>query len=210
MIAAALKQPSAWLPIAMSFAALALVIGHIVTVGVAREADEGTAARLWQLLMAGQIPVIAFFAIEWLPRRPRLALGVLALQAAAVVAAAAPVFLLESSRRASAMNERPRDDAAIVSGRYSGLPRRPRATSGAPPTCARLQLKSEPSGLPRDERWESINLRALSLAAQAIAVILVGAFLVAQFGGADSTPYAWLGVVFALVYLGGLVWYRAH
>jgi len=89
-----LKQPSAFIPLAMSLAALVLVISHIATVGVAREADEGTAAHLWQLLMAGQIPVIAFFAIRWLPRRPRHALVVLALQAASGVAAAAPVFLL--------------------------------------------------------------------------------------------------------------------
>jgi hypothetical protein len=93
--ATTLKQPSAFIPLAMSLAALALVIGHIAIVGVAREADEGTAAHLWQLLMAGQLPVIAFFAIKWLPRRPRQALSVLALQAAAGVAAAAPVFFLE-------------------------------------------------------------------------------------------------------------------
>jgi O-antigen/teichoic acid export membrane protein len=66
------------------------------------------------------------------------------------------------------------------------------------------------SGLPRDERWESINLRALSLAAQVTAVVLVGAFLVTQFGGGDSTPYAWVGVVFAVGYLGGLAWYRSR
>ena len=90
-----LKQPSAFIPLAMSLAALALVIGHLATVGVTREADEGTAAHLWQLLMAGQLPVIAYFAITWLPRRPRQALLVLALQALAGVAAAAPVFLLE-------------------------------------------------------------------------------------------------------------------
>jgi hypothetical protein len=89
-----LKQPSALIPLAMSLAALALVIGHIATVGVAPEADEGTTAHVWQLLMAGQLPVIAFFAITWLPRRPRQALLVLALQAAAGVAAAAPVFIL--------------------------------------------------------------------------------------------------------------------
>ena len=94
MNAATLKQPSALIPMAMSLAALAVVIGHIATAGVAREADEGTAAHLWQLLMAGQLPVIAFFAITWLPRRPRQALSVLALQAIAGVAAAAPVFLL--------------------------------------------------------------------------------------------------------------------
>ena len=75
---------------------------------------------------------------------------------------------------------------------------------------SRSDMASLLSGLPRDERWASINLRALSLAAQLIAVVLVGAFLVAQFGGADSTPYAWLGAVFALGYLGGLVWYRSR
>jgi O-antigen/teichoic acid export membrane protein len=41
-----------------------------------------------------------------------------------------------------------------------------------------------------------------------MAVVLVGAFLVTQFGGGDSTPYAWVGAVFAVGYLGGLVWYR--
>ncbi len=64
------------------------------------------------------------------------------------------------------------------------------------------------SGLPRDERWESINLRALSLAAQVAAVVLVGAFLIASFAGGDPTPYAWVGVVLALTYLGGIAWYR--
>ena len=89
-----LKQPSALIPLAMSLVALAVVIGHIATVGFAREADEGTAAHLWQLLMAGQLPIIAFFAITWLPRNPRQALPVLALQVAVGLAAAAPVFLL--------------------------------------------------------------------------------------------------------------------
>ncbi len=79
----------------MSFAALSVVLGHIAIFGAAHEADEGTAAHLWQLLMAGQIPVIAFFAIKWLPRSPRQALPVLVLQAVAGLAAAAPVFLLK-------------------------------------------------------------------------------------------------------------------
>ena len=89
-----LTQPSALIPLAMSVAALALVVGLVATVGIAPDPDEGTAAHLWQLLMIGQIPFIAFYAITWLPRRPRQALGVLALQAAAAFAAAAPVFLL--------------------------------------------------------------------------------------------------------------------
>lgn len=90
-----MKRPSALIPVAMSLAALSLVLGHIMLFGGARQADEGTAAHLWQLLMAGQIPVIAFFAIKWLPRGPRQALLVLVVQAIAGLAAAAPVFLLQ-------------------------------------------------------------------------------------------------------------------
>jgi O-antigen/teichoic acid export membrane protein len=75
---------------------------------------------------------------------------------------------------------------------------------------SRSDLASVLSALPRDERWESINLRALSLAAQVIAVVLVGAFLVTEFRGGDSTPYAWVGAVAALAYLGGRGWYRSH
>jgi hypothetical protein len=44
--------------------------------------------------MAGQIPIIAIFALGWLPRAPRQAMLVLALQLIAGLAAAAPVFLL--------------------------------------------------------------------------------------------------------------------
>ncbi len=75
---------------------------------------------------------------------------------------------------------------------------------------SRSDVASVLSGLPRDERWESINLRALSLAAQVIAVVLVGAFLVTSFGGGDPLPYAWVGAVFAVAYLGGILWYRAR
>lgn len=92
MYGPAIKHPGAWLPLAMSCAALALVLGHIAISGVARQADEGTAAHLWQLLMAGQMPVIAFFAVTWLPRVPRRAAVVLALQVAAGLAAAVPRF----------------------------------------------------------------------------------------------------------------------
>jgi len=76
----------------MSVAALAIVFIHIARFGVAPETDEGTAAHLWQILMAGQLPIIAFFAIKWLPKNPQPALVVLALQALAGLAALAPVF----------------------------------------------------------------------------------------------------------------------
>ncbi len=91
---AMVKKPSAFLPLAMSLAALALVLGHVTLFGAAREADEGTAAHLWQLLMALQLPIVALFAIKWLPLAPRQALLILALQAGAGLAAMAPVFFL--------------------------------------------------------------------------------------------------------------------
>ena len=90
-----IKYPSAFLPVAMSFAALATVLLYIALNGVARQADEGTAAHIWQLLMAAQLPIIAFFAIKWLTRTPRQALLVLALQAGAALAALAPVYILK-------------------------------------------------------------------------------------------------------------------
>lgn len=95
MIFTTLKRPSALIPLAMSVAALGVVLGHIAIFGVTHETDEGTAAHIWQLLMAGQIPVIAFFALRWLPRSPREALLVLLLQAVAGLAAATPVFVLK-------------------------------------------------------------------------------------------------------------------
>jgi hypothetical protein len=60
--------------------------------GTARQADEGTAAHLWQLLMAGQVPFVAFFAVKWLPLEPRRALLILALQIGAALAAMFPVW----------------------------------------------------------------------------------------------------------------------
>jgi hypothetical protein len=92
---ATFATPSAFVPVAMSVAALAIVAIHIAFVGTARQADEGAAAHLWQILMAGQLPIIAYFALTSLPRTPRQASLVLALQLIAVVAAAAPVFVLK-------------------------------------------------------------------------------------------------------------------
>jgi hypothetical protein len=69
-----------------------MVLDH----GVWRE-DEGTAARLWQLLMLAQLGAIAVFLLRWVPRAPRPALLMLALQACAFLAAALPLWWLEHS-----------------------------------------------------------------------------------------------------------------
>lgn len=94
------KKPSALVPLAMSLVALALIgaaaIYSVATGhgGLSRQPDEGAIAHLWQLLMAGQMPILLFFAIKWLPRAPKQTLYVLALQCVAVLAAMAPVYFL--------------------------------------------------------------------------------------------------------------------
>ncbi len=96
---AIIKRPSAFLPLAMSLTALAMLLvvivhGYATGYRLAREADEGAVAHLWQLLMAGQMPILSFFAIKWLPQAPRQTLYVLALQAGAALASMAPVYFL--------------------------------------------------------------------------------------------------------------------
>ena len=91
----AFRRPSAFLPIVMSLGAVGVIIVHLIIAGPAPQADEGTAAHLWQLLMGAQVPVVAFFLIRWAPRTPRAALTVLAAQLGAALAALAPVYLLK-------------------------------------------------------------------------------------------------------------------
>lgn len=89
-----LKHPSAFLPLAMSLAALAVVLVFVAFHGTAPQTDEGAAAHIWQLLMAAQAPIVLFFAIKWVPQSPRQAMPILALQLGAALTAMAPVFLL--------------------------------------------------------------------------------------------------------------------
>lgn len=95
-----IRKPSAYVPMVLSIAALALVVGYVVThpqalQAVAEPHDENTPARIFQLLIAIQVPIVAWFAVRWLPRAPKPAVLVLLLQAGAVVSALLPVFLLE-------------------------------------------------------------------------------------------------------------------
>lgn len=91
---AVVRQPSALVPMAMALTALTVVMIHIALYGVAREADEGPTAHIWQLLMVAQLPALLVFGIRWLPKAPKQALGVLALLVVAILAAMAPVWLL--------------------------------------------------------------------------------------------------------------------
>jgi hypothetical protein len=78
----------------MSLCALVLVAIQLGTHGVEPARDEGAVAHLWQLLMAAQLPVIAFFAFRWLRWAPWQAVTVLVAQAVAAAAAAVPVYML--------------------------------------------------------------------------------------------------------------------
>ncbi len=98
------RSVSAWAPLALAGTALALLGGYWITGphppnlvmdhGALRE-DEGIAAHLWQLLMLAQLVAIAVFLARWVPKAPRPAVAMLALQVCGLVAAALPVWLLE-------------------------------------------------------------------------------------------------------------------
>jgi hypothetical protein len=60
--------------------------------GVVHEADEGTAAHLFQLCMAASFAMSVVFVIQWLLRAPWQMLRILAIQIAAALAALAPVY----------------------------------------------------------------------------------------------------------------------
>lgn len=94
-----LKKPSAWLPLALSAAAFTLIWSYIAIFGItapAAEQDEGAAARIFQLLMVAQLPIMVYFGLRWLPQQPKQTLLVLALQAAVWLVPILTIIWLES------------------------------------------------------------------------------------------------------------------
>ena len=93
-----IKEPSAWIPIVLSLGTMAFIVTYISIFGIAApspDADEGTPAHLFQIWLVLEVLMVAFFAIKWLPQRPKEALFVLVIQIVAVLAACAPVFYFE-------------------------------------------------------------------------------------------------------------------
>jgi len=91
-----LKQPGAWIPLVMSLAALMMILGYAAIFGVVHHQDEGAPAHIFQLIMVAQLPIAAYFAFKWLPRRPAQALIVLALQGVGWIIPIIAVIWLES------------------------------------------------------------------------------------------------------------------
>lgn len=90
-----LKKPAAWIPLVLSVGALTLPWVWVLLFGSDPTGDEGGAAHIWQVLMAAQVLAIAYFAVRYLPQQPKQTLLILILQIAAILAAAAPVFILK-------------------------------------------------------------------------------------------------------------------
>jgi hypothetical protein len=92
------KQPSAWIPLAMSFAALAMIFVFVAINGFASSGngDEGAPARIFQLIMVAQLPIAGYFAVKWLPKQPQQSLIVLASQAVAWILPIVTIIFLES------------------------------------------------------------------------------------------------------------------
>lgn len=86
------RKPSGVLPPLMSLVALLVVLVYAARFGTAAQADEGTAAHLWQLMMGCQLPIVVYFAMRWIPQHSRRAIGVTAVHLSAAVAAAFPVW----------------------------------------------------------------------------------------------------------------------
>ena len=87
-----LRSIDEWIPVAMSLAALIVVASHLCLAGSRPEADEGTAAHLFQLCIAGQLPLILIALFRGFPRWPRRAAAVLGVQLLAMGVALAPVY----------------------------------------------------------------------------------------------------------------------
>ena len=91
-----LKKPSGFLPIAMSLAAIADIIIYLAVVGNVQQEDESAAARIFQLLILLQVPIMMYFAARWLPKFPKPAVSILLIQVGAIAAAVIPILILEA------------------------------------------------------------------------------------------------------------------
>ena len=68
----------------------------------------------------------------------------------------------------------------------------------------RSETASVLAGRPVDERWELMNQEAAAWALGLSAVVIIAAFIVADATGGDWLPYAFVGAVMAVAYVGSL------
>jgi hypothetical protein len=92
-----IRKPSAWLPIAISLVVFTSILCYVAVAifGVAPEEGSRIFSIYFQWLTLIQVPIIVFFAIKWLPRQPKQAALILALQIIAAMISIAPIGLFE-------------------------------------------------------------------------------------------------------------------
>jgi hypothetical protein len=66
------------------------------------------------------------------------------------------------------------------------------------------------AGRPTDERWEHIGLEAAALAFGISAIVVLAAFVVEEWTGGASRPFAMVAGAMGCAYLGSLVFVRAR
>jgi hypothetical protein len=123
----------------MSLGAFAMIVWFVAVHGIVHQPDESAQAHLWQLLLFGQVPFIAYFGFRWLSKVRRPALVVLALQAAALLFLAVAPY-----GRSAAYSSRLRTlDPASAAGR----------SEPTAPTPTVIRMGRSWSRLTRADKW---------------------------------------------------------
>lgn len=87
-----LNKPSAWIPIVLPIAILAMLLITLKISGLVREEDEGVEAHIFQIWLVLETILMLFFAGKWIPEAPKQALPIFAMQLLLTLAACFPVF----------------------------------------------------------------------------------------------------------------------
>jgi hypothetical protein len=92
----ALKEFSAWVPVAIS-ATCIIMVWQFLTFGgmLVHDQDEGFGARMFQLLITIEIPIIGYFVFTWHRRELIQTVRIFSLQIVALILAIAPVFIFQ-------------------------------------------------------------------------------------------------------------------
>lgn len=99
-VVAMARQPSAYLPLILSTAALLLLAGaftfnFLTGAAVKEDHDEGVLAHLYQIMIGVQVLIIPWFALRWGWREWHAGATLLALQVLAITASFVPLWLIE-------------------------------------------------------------------------------------------------------------------
>lgn len=94
MTALLIRKPSAWIPILLSLAMLAIIGMYLAKIiPPDPTGDEGLGAHLFQFWLVLESMMIPFFVIRSLPKAGKQVLPILVIQITLVLVVCAPVFI---------------------------------------------------------------------------------------------------------------------